>query len=70
MVSMCSQRQMPAFLSNFLGDKVFGKLKVSANFRGNRPKFRGNCVFYINDITPRNEVESLQKEKRYLTVNC
>ena len=54
MVSMCSQRQMPAFSSNFLGDKTFRKLKVSADFRANRPKFHGNCVFCLNDITPKN----------------
>ena len=58
MVSMCSQRQILAFSSNFLGDKIFRKLKVSADFRANHPKFRGNCVFYLNDIIPKNEVES------------
>ena len=62
MISMCSQRQILAFSSNFLEDKIFRKLKVSADFRANRPKFRGNCVFYLNDITPRNEVESLQEK--------
>ena len=41
---MGSQRKMPAFSSNFLGDEIFRKLKVSADFRGNCPKFRGNCV--------------------------
>ena len=55
---------MRAFSSNFLGDKIFSKLEVSADFRANRPKFRGNCVFYLNDITPRNEVESLQEKDR------
>ena len=55
---------MPAFSSNFLGDKIFSKLEVSADFRANRPKFRGNCMFYLNDITPTNEVESLQEKDR------
>ena len=55
---------MPAFSSNFLGDKIFRKLKVSADFRANRPKFRGNCVLYLNDITPRDEFESLQEKDR------
>ena len=50
--------------SNFLGDKCFRKLKVSSDFRANRPKFRGNYVFYVNDITPRNEAESLQEKDR------
>ena len=44
---MRSQRKMPAFSSNFLGDKIFRKEKVSADFRADRPKFRGNCVFYL-----------------------
>ena len=60
---MRSQRKT-AFSSNFLGYKIFRKLKVSADFRANRSKFRGNCVFYLNDITPRNEVESLQEKDR------
>ena len=50
---------MPVFSSNFLGDKIFLKLKVSADFWANHPKLRGNCV--LNDITPRNEVESGRK---------
>ena len=54
---------MPAFSSNFFGDKIFLKLKVSADFRANRPKFRGNYVFYLNDITPSNEVESVEKKR-------
>ena len=57
MVSMRSQRKMPAFLLNFLGDKISRKLKVP-----NRPKFRGHCVFHLNNITPRNEVESMQEQ--------
>ena len=44
---MRSQRKMPVFSSNFLGDKMFRKLKVSTDFRANHPKFRGNCVFYL-----------------------
>ena len=67
MVSMRSQRKMPAFSSNFLGDKIFRKLKASADFRANHPKFRGSCVFYLNDITPRNEFESLQEKDRMAT---
>ena len=62
MVSMCSQHQMPAFSSNFQGDKIFGKLKVSANLWANHPKFHENSVFYLNDRTLRNEVESLQEK--------
>ena len=68
MVSMSSQRKMPGFLSNFLGDKFFRKLKVSADFRANRSKFRENCVFYLKDITPRNEAASLQ-EKDYMAAH-
>ena len=44
---MHSQSKMPAFSSNFLGDKFFRKVEVSADFRANRPKFRGNCVFHL-----------------------
>ena len=33
---MRSQRKMPPFSSNFQGDKIFLKLKVSADFRANR----------------------------------
>ena len=55
------QRKMPAFSPNFLGDKVFFKLKVFPNFRANRPKFRGNCVFCLNDITPGNEVSARER---------
>ena len=62
MVSMRSQRKMLAFSSNFLGDEIFRKLKVSPDFRANRPNFRGNCVFYPNDIVPRKKVESLQEK--------
>ena len=62
MVSMRLQLKMPSFSSNFLGDKIFRKVKVSADFRANRPKFRGSCVFYLNDITPRDEVKSLQEK--------
>ena len=65
---MYSQRKMPVFLSNFMGDKLFRKLKVSADFRANRPKFRENCVFYLKDITPRNEAASLQ-EKDYMAAH-
>ena len=43
---MRSQRKMSVFSSNFLGYKSFRKLKVSADFQVNPPKFRGNCVFY------------------------
>ena len=64
---MRSQRKMPAFSSNFLGDKIFRKLKASADFRVNHPKFRGSCVFYLNDITPWNEFESLQEKDRMAT---
>ena len=79
---MCSQRKMPAFPSNFLANKIFRKLKVFADFRVNHPKFLGNSVFCLNDISPRNEVKSARKkshgspsdnvrtEKRYLTVDC
>ena len=62
MVSMRSLCKMTAFWSNFLGDKIFHKLKVSADFQLNCPKFRENRVFYLNDITPRNEFESLQEK--------
>ena len=41
---MRSQRKILAFSSNFLGDKIFRKLKVSADFG---VKFLGNCVFYL-----------------------
>ena len=51
-VFMRSQCKIPAFLSNFLGDKIFRKLKVSADFRANRSKFRGNCVFYLKSYNP------------------
>ena len=61
---MRSQWKMPPFSSNFFGDKIFLKLKVSADFRANRPKFRGNYVFYLYDITPRNEVESVEEKDR------
>ena len=61
---MRPERKMPAFSSDFLGDKIFRKLKVAADFRANRLKFCGNCVFCLNDITPRSEVESLQKKDR------
>ena len=44
---MRSQRKMPAFSSNFLGDEIFRKLKVSADFRVNRQKLHGNCVFHL-----------------------
>ena len=75
------QCKMQAFWSNFLRDKIFRKLKVFADFRVNHPKFLGNSVFCLNDITPRNEVKSARKkshgspsdvrtEKRYLTVDC
>ena len=64
MVSVRSQRKMPAFSSHFLGDKIFCKLKVSADFRANSPKFRGNYVLYLNHITPRNEVDSLPEKNR------
>ena len=47
MVSMRLQRLMPASSSDFLGDKIFRKLKVSADFQVNRSKFRGKCVFYL-----------------------
>ena len=47
MVTMRSQRKMSAFSSNLLGGKIFHKLKVSADFQANRPKFRGDCVFYL-----------------------
>ena len=47
MVSMCLQCKMPTFLSNFFGDKIFQKLKVSADFWANCQKFHGNCVFYL-----------------------
>ena len=57
MVSLCSQHQMPAFSS-----KIFGKLKVSADFWVNQPKFCENCVFYLNDTTLRNKDESLQEK--------
>ena len=30
--------------SNLLGNRIFRKPKVSADFRQNRPKVRGNCV--------------------------
>ena len=43
---MRSQRKMPVFSSNFLGYKIFRKLKVSADFRADRADYRGNCVFY------------------------
>ena len=49
MFSMRSQHKMPAFSSNFRGDKIFCKPKVSADFWVNRPKFRGNCVFYLQE---------------------
>ena len=64
MVSMRSQRKMPAFSPNFLGGKIFCKLKVSADFQANCPKFHGYCVFYLNDITRRNEGGSLQEKDR------
>ena len=38
---MRSQRKMPPFSSNFQGDKIFLKLKVSADFRANREGGRG-----------------------------
>ena len=44
---MSSHRKMLAFSSNFLGDEIFRNLKVSADFRVNRPKFGGNCVFCL-----------------------
>ena len=47
MVSMRSKCKIPAFSSNFVGDEIFRKLKVSADFLANRPKFRENCVFYL-----------------------
>ena len=47
MVSMLSQHKISFFLSNFLGDKKFRELKVSADFPVNRPKLRGNCVFSL-----------------------
>ena len=62
MVSMCSQHKMLAFSCNFLGNKNICKLKISPDFWVNCPKFRGNCVFYLNDITLRNEVEPLQEK--------
>ena len=49
---MRSQRKMPAFSSNFLGNKFFRKMKVSVDFRVNRTKFRGNCVFYLKLYNP------------------
>ena len=65
---MRSQRKMPAFLCDFLGHKIFRKLKVSADFLASYPKLRGNCVFYLNGINPRNEVEYLQ-EKDHMTAH-
>ena len=47
MVSMRSQRKMPAFSSNFMGDKIFRKVKVYADFQANRQKSLRNCVFYL-----------------------
>ena len=44
---MRSQRKMTAFSSNLLGDKIFRKLKVSADFWVNRLKFHGNCMFCL-----------------------
>ena len=41
------QLKMADFLPNFLGDKIFRKLNVSADFRANWPTFIGNCVFYL-----------------------
>ena len=58
---MRSQPKMPAFSSNFLGDKFFHKLKASTDFQANHPRFHGNCVFCLHDITPRNGAESLQE---------
>ena len=49
---MGSQRKMPTFSSNFLGDKIFHKLKVSADFRTNRLKFRGHYVFCLKSYDP------------------
>ena len=50
--------------NGFQGDKNFCKLKVSIDFWAIHLKFHGNCVFYLNDIIPRNEVESLQEKDR------
>ena len=52
MVFMRSQRKMPAFLCDFLGHKIFRKLKVSADFLASYPKLRGNCVFYLKWYKP------------------
>ena len=53
MVSMCSQRKMPSFLSNFLGDQIFRKLRVSTDFRAIHSKFYGNYVVSGVDIAAR-----------------
>ena len=63
MVSMHSQRKMPHFSSNFLSDIIFRKLKVFADiWRIARNSVE--TVFYLNDITPRKEVQSLQEQDR------
>ena len=59
---MRSQSKITAFSSNFLGDEIFRKTEGFRRFLVNHPEFCGNCVFYLNDITPRNEVESLQEK--------
>ena len=50
MISMRSQRKMRVFSSNFLGDKIFCKPKVSADFWADRLKSV--------------EIESLQEKDR------
>ena len=41
--------------------KFFLQTESFTRFSGESPNFCGDCQFYRNDITPRNEVESLQE---------